>query len=99
MTLLRRHGILTREVLAAQPGASWSELLFALRRLEYSPEPIRRGYFVRSLGGEQYALPEAVEMLRAIRTAPPARPTMAALMRRGSGESVWRRVAWMRYRA
>ncbi|MGO9060311.1 MAG: DEAD/DEAH box helicase [Candidatus Binataceae bacterium] len=78
MTLLRRHGILTREVLATQPEASWSDLLFALRRLEYSGT-IRRGYFVRSLGGEQYALPEAVEMLRAIRTAFPARPTMFAL--------------------
>ncbi len=78
MMLLRRHGIVTREVLSTDAEASWSDLLFALRRLEYSGT-IRRGYFVRSLSGEQYALPEAVEMLRAIRTATPARPTVAAL--------------------
>jgi hypothetical protein len=29
---------------------------------------IRRGYFVRALSGEQYALPEALEMLREVRT-------------------------------
>ena len=70
MALLRRHGILTRELLAAEEGVTWSDLVFALRRLEYGGT-IRRGYFVRSLSGEQYALPEAVEMLRAIRTTPP----------------------------
>jgi ATP-dependent Lhr-like helicase len=78
MALLRRHGILTREVLAAEGGAAWSELIFVLRRLEYAGT-IRRGYFVRSLSGEQYALPEAVEMLRAIRMTPPARDAIAAL--------------------
>jgi len=70
MTLLRRHGVLTREVMAAEEGVNWSDLLFALRRLEYAGT-IRRGYFVRSLSGEQYALPQAVEMLRAARTAAP----------------------------
>jgi ATP-dependent helicase Lhr and Lhr-like helicase len=78
MALLRRHGILTREVLAAQEGVTWSDLVFALRRLEYGGT-IRRGYFVRSLSGEQYALPEAVEMLRAIRATPPPARDVAAL--------------------
>ena len=77
MALLRRHGIVTREVLAAEEGVTWSGLVFALRRLEYGGT-IRRGYFVRSLAGEQYALSEAVEMLRAIRTTPPSHQ-MAAL--------------------
>ncbi len=49
-----------------------------MRRLEYAGT-IRRGYFVRSLSGEQYALPEAVEMLRAIRTTTPAPDAIAAL--------------------
>ncbi len=78
MTLLRRHGIVTREVIAAEAGATWSELIFVLRRLEYAGS-IRRGYFVRSLSGEQYALPEAVEMLRAIRTTAPVPDAIAAL--------------------
>jgi ATP-dependent helicase Lhr and Lhr-like helicase len=78
MALLRRHGIIAREVLAAEDGVTWSGLVFALRRLEYGGT-IRRGYFVRSLSGEQYALAEAVEMLRAIRATPPPREGVAAL--------------------
>jgi ATP-dependent Lhr-like helicase len=78
MTLLRRHGIVTREAVTAEAGVTWSELIFVMRRLEYAGT-IRRGYFVRSLSGEQYALPEAVEMLRALRTTPPADDALAAL--------------------
>ena len=58
--------------------AEWSEILHALRRLEYAGT-IRRGWFVRSLSGEQYALPEAVEMLRAMRNLNPAREKPFAL--------------------
>jgi ATP-dependent Lhr-like helicase len=68
MLLLSRHGILTREMLAQEPSPlSWQTLSFALRRMEYAGT-IRRGYFVRALSGEQYALPEALEMLREVRT-------------------------------
>ena len=68
MLLLARHGILTREMLAQEPSPlSWQTLSFALRRMEYAGT-IRRGYFVRALSGEQYALPEALEMLREVRT-------------------------------
>jgi ATP-dependent Lhr-like helicase len=67
MLLLRRHGIVARETLSLETlDFSWPELQFALRRLEYAGT-IRRGWFVRSLSGEQYALPEAAEMLRAVR--------------------------------
>ena len=45
---------------------SWQTLSFALRRMEYAGT-IRRGYFVRAFSGEQYALPEALEMLRDVR--------------------------------
>ena len=67
--LLARHGVLTREMLADEPPViAWKDLVFALRRMEYGGM-IRRGYFVRSLSGEQYALPEALAMLRAMRGA------------------------------
>jgi ATP-dependent Lhr-like helicase len=67
LVLLARHGILAREMLATEPSPlTWQTLSFALRRMEYAGT-IRRGYFVRALSGEQYALPEALEMLRAIR--------------------------------
>jgi ATP-dependent Lhr-like helicase len=69
LMLLRRHGILAREMMALeQMEIPWQQILFALRRLEYSGT-IRRGWFVRSLSGEQYALPEALEILRAERQA------------------------------
>jgi ATP-dependent Lhr-like helicase len=79
MMLLARNGILSREMLAleSQPF-SWHDLSFALRRLEYAGT-IRRGYFVRSLSGEQYALPEAIQMLREARALNPARERPIAL--------------------
>jgi len=76
--LLARNGILSREMLALESvSVSWNEIVFALRRMEYGGT-IRRGYFVRSLSGEQYALPEAVERLRAMRALNPgAEPPIA----------------------
>src|SRR5208282_4971437 len=77
--LLERHGILAREMLGVESAhISWNEISFALRRLEYGGA-IRRGWFVRSLSGEQYAIPEAVDMLRAARSLIPAREKPVAL--------------------
>jgi ATP-dependent Lhr-like helicase len=59
-------------------SVSWNEIVFALRRMEYAGT-IRRGYFVRSLSGEQYALPEAVERLRAMRALNPSAEAPIAL--------------------
>jgi ATP-dependent Lhr-like helicase len=79
MLLLNRHGVVAREVMALESlDVPWSEIQFALRRLEYGGT-IRRGWFVRSLSGEQYALPEAVEMLRSMRGTNPAREKPVAL--------------------
>ena len=79
LVLLARHGILAREMLATEPSPlTWQTLSFALRRMEYAGT-IRRGYFVRALSGEQYALPEALEMLRAIRVQNASSETPVAL--------------------
>ncbi|HVN30340.1 MAG TPA: hypothetical protein VMT64_17705, partial [Candidatus Binataceae bacterium] len=79
MLLLHRHGIVAREVMTLESlSMPWAEIQFALRRLEYAGA-IRRGWFVRSLSAEQYALPEAVEMLRAARGANPSREKPVAL--------------------
>lgn len=68
IVLLNRHGIMAREMLALESiEVSWRDLSFALRRMEYAGL-IRRGWFVRALSGEQYALPKALEMLRTIRS-------------------------------
>jgi ATP-dependent Lhr-like helicase len=62
--LLRRYGVIFRDLLARETAApSWWELVPALRRLEARGE-IRGGRFVAGVAGEQYALPEAVEELR-----------------------------------
>ncbi|MGH7814898.1 MAG: DEAD/DEAH box helicase [Candidatus Binataceae bacterium] len=79
IALLERHGILAREMLAAESNApAWGDILRALRRMEYAGT-IRRGWFVRSLYAEQYALPEAADMLRAMRNPNPAREKPFAL--------------------
>jgi ATP-dependent Lhr-like helicase len=66
-TLLRRYGVVVRAVLAREPlMPPWGELVRVFRRWE-SRGDIRGGRFVEPLGGEQFALAEAVEALRKTR--------------------------------
>ena len=58
-----------RDLLLREPRVVWRELLPIYRRLEARGE-LRGGRFVAGFIGEQFALPEAVESLRAIRAAP-----------------------------
>jgi len=68
--LLCRYGVLFRELLAREANApKWRDLLPMLRRMEARGE-IRGGRFVAGAFGEQYALKEAVEGLRAARRLP-----------------------------
>jgi ATP-dependent Lhr-like helicase len=65
--LLERWGVVFRDIVARETLAPpWRELLGALRRLEARGE-IRGGRFVSGYVGEQFALPEAIEALRAAR--------------------------------
>lgn len=65
--LLRRYGVITRELLMREGRApSWRELLQVYWRLEARGE-IRGGRFIAGLVGEQFALAQAVEALRAVR--------------------------------
>ncbi|HET9705550.1 MAG TPA: DEAD/DEAH box helicase [Vicinamibacterales bacterium] len=68
--LLHRYGIMCRRLLAREPFAvPWRELLRVYRRLEARGE-VRGGRFVSGLPGEQFALPEAVELARRVRRTP-----------------------------
>jgi ATP-dependent Lhr-like helicase len=68
--LLHRYGIVFRELLSRETILpKWRELLITLRRLEDRGE-IRGGRFVSGFLGEQFALPLAVESLRAKRKQP-----------------------------
>jgi ATP-dependent helicase Lhr and Lhr-like helicase len=63
--LLERYGVLTREQVLAEGIAGGFSLLYdSLSELE-TLGVCRRGYFVEGLGGAQFALPGAVERLRA----------------------------------
>ena len=69
--LLQRYGVVFPEVLTREAMAPrWRDLLRVYRRAEARGE-IRGGRFVTGFVGEQYALPEAVDMLRAVRKASP----------------------------
>ena len=64
---LRRYGVVFRDLLARESlSPSWRDLLVQYRRMEFQGE-IRGGRFVDGFVGEQFALPEAVEALRALR--------------------------------
>jgi ATP-dependent Lhr-like helicase len=74
--LLRRYGIVVRDVLAREANLPpWRELLTAFRRLEDRGE-IRGGRFVDGFLGEQFALPVAVESVRALRKLDAAQGTV-----------------------
>jgi ATP-dependent Lhr-like helicase len=68
-TLLRRYGVVFRRMLERESlKVSWFELGRVYRRLEARGE-IRGGHFVSGVSGEQFALPEAIGLLRSIRKA------------------------------
>jgi ATP-dependent Lhr-like helicase len=65
--LLARWGVVFRDLLGREPLAQpWREMLVVYRKLEARGE-IRGGRFVSGFTGEQFALPEAIELLRALR--------------------------------
>jgi ATP-dependent Lhr-like helicase len=66
--LLRRYGVVFRDLLGRESIESWRDLLVQYRKMELRGE-IRGGRFVSGFVGEQFALPEAVEALRALRRA------------------------------
>ncbi len=67
--LLARYGIVFRDLLARETTIPrWRDLLPMLRRLE-ARGVVRGGRFLSGFGGEQFALPEAVESLRELRRA------------------------------
>lgn len=66
--LLHRYGVVFRRMLTREAAwlPPWHALLRACRRLEAQGH-IRGGRFVAGVSGEQYALPDAVGALRAVR--------------------------------
>ena len=70
--LLNRYGVVFRELLAREALLpKWRELVMAFRRMEDRGE-VRGGRFVTGFIGEQFAVPVAVESLRALRRLEPS---------------------------
>ncbi len=64
--LLRRYGVVFRKLLERESGLPpWRELFYVYRRMEARGE-IRGGRFVSGFAGEQFALPEAADLLKSV---------------------------------
>ena len=68
--LLSRHGIVTREAVAAEAVAGGFAAVYQVLRAMEEAGRIRRGYFVAGLGAAQFAMPAALDLLRSHRDAP-----------------------------
>jgi ATP-dependent Lhr-like helicase len=76
--LLQRTGVVFRKTVAREKQPlPWRDLLRVLRTLEARGE-VRGGRFVAGFDGEQYALPEAVTLLRSVRRRAPGEPVHAS---------------------
>ncbi len=76
--LLRRTGVVFRRLLTREKiPVSWSGLTRVYRRMELRGE-VRGGRFAAGFSGEQFALPQAVELLRHLRRQGPRQPITVA---------------------
>jgi len=66
LTLLERHGVVTRGAVAAERIAGGFAAVYPVLRAMEEAGQCRRGYFVEGLGGAQFALPGAVDRMRAL---------------------------------
>ncbi|HEX6256472.1 MAG TPA: DEAD/DEAH box helicase [Euzebyales bacterium] len=76
--LLDRYGVLTRDAVRAEDVVGGFSAVYGVLRAMEESGRTRRGYFVEGLGGAQFAVPGAVDRLRAVRTAEVAGEDAAA---------------------
>jgi ATP-dependent Lhr-like helicase len=68
--LLTRHGVVTRETVASEAVAGGFSAVYDVLKAMEEAGRIRRGYFVAGLGGAQFAMPPALDLLRSLREVP-----------------------------
>jgi ATP-dependent Lhr-like helicase len=68
--LLTRYGIVTRETVSSEAIAGGFSAVYQVLRAMEDAGRIRRGYFVAGLGGAQFAMPAALDLLRSHREPP-----------------------------
>ena len=72
MQLVERHGVVTREAVMAEGLVGGFSAVYGVLKVLEERGQVRRGYFVDGLGAAQFAVPGAVDRLRAAReTADP----------------------------
>jgi len=76
--LLTRYGVVTRETVSSEAIAGGFSAVYQVLRAMEDAGRIRRGYFVAGLGGAQFAMPAALDLLRSHRE-PPEAPQTAVL--------------------
>ncbi|WP_425549636.1 Lhr family helicase, partial [Actinomadura keratinilytica] len=72
--LLERYGVVIRGAVAAERSPGGFAAVYPVLRAFEESGRCRRGYFVEGLGAAQFALPGAVDRLRALRPREPADP-------------------------
>jgi ATP-dependent Lhr-like helicase len=89
LTLLERHGVLTKGAVAAErvPGG-FAAVYPVLRAMEETGQ-CRRGYFVEGLGAAQFALPGAVDRMRALAGESDSGGADGAAQATAGGEPGW----------
>ncbi len=80
LQLLERHGVITRELVQYEGAEGGFAAVYGVLRAMEEAGRVRRGYFVAGRGAAQFALPGAVDRLRAMREPgeEPAVVTLAA---------------------
>jgi ATP-dependent Lhr-like helicase len=73
LALLERHGVVTREAVLAEGVVGGFSAVYPILKAMEEAGRVRRGYFVAGLGAAQFAIPGAVDRLRAEREVPEAR--------------------------
>ncbi len=72
LQLVERYGIVTREAVLAEGIVGGFANVYGVLKILEERGQVRRGYFVDGLGAAQFAVPGAVDRLRAVRETPDA---------------------------
>ena len=70
LQLVERHGVVTREAVMAEGLVGGFSAVYGVLKVLEERGQVRRGYFVDGLGAAQFAVPGAVDRLRATRETP-----------------------------
>ncbi|MGE0445569.1 MAG: DEAD/DEAH box helicase [Vicinamibacterales bacterium] len=91
--LLARHGVVTRETVAAEPIAGGFSTVYQVLKAMDDAGRVRRGYFVAGLGAAQFAMPAALDLLRSMRE-PPEAPRTAVMAATDPGNPYGTILTW-----